>query len=95
VSDHALVLLEFGVGIPTIAYPFKLNPVWIGEDSFAELVRDVWNDLSLHHITCAQRRLVGKLTSLKARVKLWAKEKHLPDMLDLDNIEEALENRYE
>jgi hypothetical protein len=43
-SDHAPFFLEFGVGIPTVAYPFKLNPTWIGDDSFVGMVRDVWND---------------------------------------------------
>jgi hypothetical protein len=78
-----------------VAYPFKLNPVWIGEDSFVGMVRDVWNDPCLHHITGSQRRLVGKLSSLKAHVKLWAKEKRLRDMLDLDKIEEALAISYD
>jgi endonuclease/exonuclease/phosphatase family metal-dependent hydrolase len=40
-SDHALVFLEFGVGIPAVACPLKLNLVWIGEDSFVEMVKDV------------------------------------------------------
>jgi len=53
------------VGILAVAYPFKLNHVWIGEESFVEMVKDVWNDLGLHHIIGAQWRLVGKLTSLK------------------------------
>jgi hypothetical protein len=89
-SDHAPVFLEFGVGILAVAYPFKLNPVWIGDDSFAGMVRDVWNDPRLLLIIGAQRRLVGKLSLLKARVKSWAKEKRLRDQLDLVKIEEAL-----
>jgi hypothetical protein len=52
-------------------------------------------DPGLHNIIGAQRRLVGKLTSLKLRVKRWAKEKRLQDMMDLNKIEETLESIYE
>jgi hypothetical protein len=38
-SDHAPVLLEFGVGIPAVAYPFKFNSGWMNDDSFAGMVR--------------------------------------------------------
>jgi len=65
-SDHAPVFLEFGVGILAIAYPFKLNPDWMSDDSFVGLVWDVWNDPCLLIIIGAQRRLVGKLSLLKA-----------------------------
>jgi hypothetical protein len=93
-SDHAPVFLEFGVGILAVAYPFKLNPDWMSDDSFAGMVRDVWNDPCLLLIIGAQRRLVGKLSLLKARVKLWAKEKRHRDQLELAKIEEALDFNY-
>jgi hypothetical protein len=93
-SDHAPVFLQLGVGIPTVAYPFKLNPVWLREESFAIMVREVWNDSQLQQVIGAQRRLVGKLSLLKNRVKLWSKEKRLQDHLELGKIEEALTNIY-
>ena len=65
------------MGIPRVMYPFKLNPVWIGEEYFEVMVKDVCMDSGLHNIIGAQRRLVGKITTLKLRVKRWAKEKHL------------------
>jgi hypothetical protein len=43
-SNHALVLLQLGVGVPVVTHPFKLNPVWLREESFAIMVREVWND---------------------------------------------------
>jgi hypothetical protein len=38
---------------------------------------------------------VAKLSTLKCRVKSWAKEKHLRDMRILKKIEETLVLKYE
>jgi exonuclease III len=46
-SDHAPVFLELGLGFPKVAHPFKLNSVWIIEESFELLVKDVWLDPGL------------------------------------------------
>jgi hypothetical protein len=93
-SDHAPIFLEFGAGILAVAYPFKLNLDWMSDDSFVGMVRDVWSDLCLLLIIGAQRRLVGKLSLLKAQVKQWAKEKRLRDQLELAKIEEAIDVNY-
>jgi hypothetical protein len=88
------VFLEFGDGYPTVAFPFKLNPDWMNNESFVGIVRQVWNDLRHLLIVRAQRRLVGKLSLLKSRVKVWAKEKHQRDQSDLIKIEEAIDYSY-
>jgi hypothetical protein len=68
-SNHAPIFLEFGARIPTVAYPFKLNPDWMSDGFFSGMVRDIWNDSRLLLIIGSQRRLFGKLSLLKARVK--------------------------
>jgi hypothetical protein len=94
ISDHAPVLLQLGSGMLAVAHPFKLNPAWLREDYFSNMVREVWNDLQFQQVEGAQRRLVERLSLLKSRVKLWSKEKRLHDHLDLEKIEEALNNLY-
>jgi len=78
-----------------VAHPFKLNSVWIIEDSFGLMVKEVWMDPSFAIIPGAQRRLVAKVSTLKGRVKTWAKEKHIQDGRNLKLIEETLVLKYE
>jgi hypothetical protein len=93
-SNHAPVLLEFGIYFPIVASSFKLNPDWLKEESFVEIVRQVWND-PRHLLTVgAQRCLVGKISLLKERIKVWVREKRQKDQSDLLNIEEAIEFKY-
>jgi hypothetical protein len=91
---HAPVLIEFKVGISAVAYPFKFNSGWMNVDSFAGMVRDVWNGPRLHLFNGAQRILVDKLTQLKARVKVWAKKKRQQDLLALAKIEQNIDLYY-
>jgi hypothetical protein len=64
------------------------------EESFVEIVRQVWNDPQ-HLLTVgAQRHLVGKLSLLKERIKVWVREKRQKDQSDLLKIEEAIEFEY-
>jgi hypothetical protein len=93
-SDHAPVLLQLGIGMPTVAHPFKFNPAWLREDSFVTMVREVWTDSQLQQVVGVQRRLVGKLLHLKNRVKLWSKEKCLQDKIELENLEVELAAHY-
>jgi hypothetical protein len=93
-TDHSLVFLQLGVGIPAVAHPFKLNPSWLREESFSIMVWEVWNESHFQQFDGSQRRIVKKLTLLKNRVKLWSKEKRLQDHLELGNIEEDLNNIY-
>lgn len=39
--DHALVVLQFDDSHRHIAFPFKLNPIWLGEKGFNEVVQVV------------------------------------------------------
>jgi len=42
--DHAPIILQLDIGLPTIAHPFKFNHVWLQDDSFANLASEVWYD---------------------------------------------------
>jgi hypothetical protein len=50
----------------------------------------VWSDVSLQQTEGAQRRLVERLTTLKARVKVWSMEKCFWERLEMDKLEEGL-----
>jgi hypothetical protein len=78
----------------TVASPFKLNPEWLKDDTFGNIVKQVWNDPRHLIIDGAQKRLVKKLSLLKLRIKEWAKEKRKKDQEDLSKIEEAIESVY-
>jgi hypothetical protein len=93
-SDHAPVLMEFRSCFATVASPFKLNPEWLKDDSFVNIVRQVWNDPRHLNTVGAQRRLVKKLSLLKERVKVWAKEKRQKDQDDLSKVEKAIDLVY-
>jgi hypothetical protein len=75
-------------------HPFKFNPVWLRDETFAILTRDVWLDKNFELIEGAQRRLVEKLSLLKNRVKSWSKEKLKRDKELLTKLEEDLECLY-
>jgi hypothetical protein len=94
-SDHAPICLELGHGFPKVSYPFKFNPGWIGEEGFATMVEEIWQDVVLSSIPDAQMRLVEKLTKLKSCVKIWAKNKLIRDSSELREIEETLAFKYE
>jgi hypothetical protein len=44
ISDHAPIILQLELPPLFKAYPFKLNPLWILDRSFSELVHKLWND---------------------------------------------------
>jgi hypothetical protein len=93
-SDHAPVLLQIeNTSYPT-AYPFKLNPTWLKENDFSQIVHEVWNDQQFLQESGVQRRLVWKLKCLKQRVKIWAKQQRLQKNLKLDKLEEELQASY-
>jgi hypothetical protein len=54
-----------------VSYPFKFNSALLKDNSFGELVREVWNTQQESTGGGAQSRLVGKLKTLKARVRKW------------------------
>jgi hypothetical protein len=44
VFDHAHVLLQLGFNTNFVAHPFKLNSLWLRDDTFSLIVQEVWND---------------------------------------------------
>jgi hypothetical protein len=76
-SDHAPIFLQLDIGIQKTVHPFKFNPVWLRDDSFAKLTREVWLDNRFELIEGAQRRLVENLTLLKVVSNLGQRKKLL------------------
>jgi hypothetical protein len=92
-------MLQFFLSLDRDSRKFLIpsSLIWVGSGRiiFALMVKDVWLDHDLNNIPDAQRRLVEKLSNLKCRVKIWAKEKLLRDTNDLKEIEETLVYKYE
>jgi len=63
ISDHAPIYLQIYIGTPNTTHPFKFNPVWLRDDTFEKLTREVWLDKRFGLIEGTQRRLVEKLSS--------------------------------
>jgi hypothetical protein len=60
-SDHAHVLLQLENNLHPTTYPFKLNSMWLKEEEFSTIVKEVWNDQQFVLESGVQRRLVWKL----------------------------------
>lgn len=93
-SDHAHIFLQMDIGLQAIVHPFKFNPFWLRDESFAKLASEVWFDARYELVEGAQRRLVQKLKLLKSRVKSWSKVKHIWDHDFLTSLEADLELLY-
>jgi hypothetical protein len=65
ISDHAPVLFQLDYGFKSVAYPFKFNPALLKDESFGDLVRDVWSNHQDSEVEGAQKRLARKLFKLK------------------------------
>jgi hypothetical protein len=90
ISDHAPVLFQIDFGVKSVSYPFKFNSVLLKDESFGDLVKDVW---TLHRTSMggsAQSRLVGKLKSLKERVRKWLVSKKKSDQQKYTQIEKDI-----
>jgi hypothetical protein len=72
-SDHAPVILQLDTSTHRSTYPFKLNPTWLKDPYFSQIVYEVWTDQNFLQEKNIQRRLVWKLKLLKQRVKSWEK----------------------
>jgi hypothetical protein len=90
ISNHAPVFLQLDFGIIPIAFPFKFNSDLLKDEHLNNLVKDDW--ISRQNIPGegAQTRLVGKLNSLKTKVKKWIAKQKKKEHLLLDNIEEEI-----
>ena len=94
ISNHAPIFLQLDIGIPKTVHPFKFKPVWLRDETFTILTKDVWLDKRFELIEGAQRRLVEKLSLPKNHVKSWSKEKLKRDKELLTKLEEDLECLY-
>jgi len=77
-----------------VAFPFKLNPFWLGVKGFTKVVQEVWNSLEFDEEPSALRRLVQKLKVLKHKAISWGKTQKKLRLLEVSSIEEALEKYY-
>jgi exonuclease III len=74
ISDHAPIILQLDSYSHRSSYPFKFNPIWLGNPDFERLVSDVWTDQSYKNEPDVQRRISWKLKVLKSKVKCWARQ---------------------
>jgi len=44
IYDHAPVIVQLDFTQSRVAFPFKLNPTWMGEQGFIQIVKEVWRD---------------------------------------------------
>jgi hypothetical protein len=75
ISDHAVVITQLDFNEVRIAYPFKLNSMWLVETDFTGILNEVWHDGTFLEEPDIQRIIVWKLKTLKSRVKVWARKK--------------------
>jgi hypothetical protein len=75
-------------GLPTLS---NLIQTWLHEAPYDTLVRDVWNDTSYQNLEGAQYRLISKLNCLRARSKIWLREKRNRDSEEMASIERDLD----
>jgi hypothetical protein len=82
------------IGTERIKYPFKFNQGWLHEESFVEIIREVWLDNRFNLIVEAQRRLTENLSLLKSKVKSWSLAKQAKDKESMTRLEVELESMY-
>lgn len=92
ISDHAPVILPLDGNRQIKNYPFKLNSMWLREDSFSQIVHSVWKDPMFLEEPRIQQRLVWKLKCLKNHIKSWASQCRSQSARRLEKLEEELQN---
>jgi hypothetical protein len=75
ISDHAPIIFQLDISPKYRPYPFKLNPLWLLEEDYKEIVYQVWKDPKFNSEVGCQRRLVWKLKELKRKTKEWVKQR--------------------
>jgi len=60
ISDHALIIIQLEMAPVYRSYPFKLNPLWVLEADYTDLVYNVWKDPKYNSEAGYQRRLQNK-----------------------------------
>ena len=71
--DHKAIVLEIALDIDLAHYPFKFNPVWLADDEFYNLVKDIWSNLKVEVGLSQLCHLVKKLFILKIMARKWEK----------------------
>ena len=71
--DHKAIVLEIAFDIDLAHYPFRFNPIWLVDDEFCNLVKDIWSNLKVEVGLSQLCRLVKKLFILKIMVRKWEK----------------------
>jgi hypothetical protein len=94
ILDHAPIVLQIDDGQCKIAHPFKLNPIWLEEKGLCDIVHTVWNSTEFDGEPSTMRRLVGKLTALKQKVRDWEKVQKRRRHFELVQVEDDLEKLY-
>jgi hypothetical protein len=85
---------QFDFSQTRVAYPFKLNPTWLAEQDFAQIVKDVWGDSILLEEVDIQLRLVWKLKTLKSRIKSWARHTRRAKLCKMETLEEDINRGF-
>jgi hypothetical protein len=90
-----LSFLQLENNLYPTTYPFKLNSMWLKEEDFTSIVKEVWTDQQFGIEPGVQRRLVWKLRVLKQHIKAWAKEQRKQKLIRLEQLEEELQVAYQ
>jgi hypothetical protein len=93
-SDHYPILLELARGMRKPATPFKCNSKWFKEESFIEMVKELWIpfDSSLGEPTSVH--FLSNIKKVKQVAITWAHQKRAREEHELKEIEEALDVIY-
>jgi hypothetical protein len=67
-----------------------MNPFWIQDLSFENLVKQLWSDPKYLGEIGKQHRLIWKLKDLKLQTKIWLKERKLRTKAHIKNLEEEI-----
>jgi hypothetical protein len=94
ISDHAPVIAQLDFTQSRVAYPFKLNPTWLVEQDFNQIVKEVWGDPIFLEELDIQLRLVWKLKILKSRIKAWARNTRREKLCKLESLEEDISRGF-
>lgn len=87
VSDHRPIKLELSAHWDKRPTPFKFNPLWIKEQSFLQLVKDMWKQPVNGSLFFVWEEKLGKV---KAALKVWAKSLPNPTV-ERKKLQEHLE----
>jgi hypothetical protein len=94
IYDHAPIILQLEISPKYRAYPFKLNPLWLLDEDYKELVFQVWKDPKFNTELGFQRRLVWKLKELKRKTKEWVKQRDKKLQQRMESLESQIRDTF-